>query len=339
MPEPHPPTYCWLTPGGLAALDLLWLDARLLHKAFHARLTAPGPRMLRLRDETGAEVEQAVACAVNHGVVLSCHGGPATRAELTQLLEHAGGRQEPVANLWDAGEKLAAAALADIPAVQGDLGVTLLLRLVQLGPAPLHTALALPDDALAKVVEAWLEARRLFDPPRVQLWGPVNAGKSSLLNALCGENLTAVGPQAGLTRDVIEGRFEVDGFVVRVLDAPGAPENDSALDAAAYALARQWRGEADLTLELVPPGRRPSGEAGVMAVFSRADEDPERRTPGISAHDKEQVNSLRRMLVRHFIGRLLDLPENLHVALPRALLDELAKSGDIRATLKRHVDT
>jgi GTPase Era involved in 16S rRNA processing len=155
---------------------------------------------------------------------------------------------------------------------------------------------------------------------------------------LCGETLAAVGPQAGLTRDVIEGSFETGGLVVRVLDAPGQPENESALDAAAYALARQWRAEADLTLELVPPGRAPSGEA-TMVVFSRADEDPAARTPGISAGDKARVALLRREIGEHFIGRLMALPEVLRIALPRALLAELSRNPDARAVLNRYVES
>lgn len=338
MSETPPLSFHWLTPGGMTALDLMWLDRTLFHKAFHVELTAGGPRLVQLRDPSGAIVERAVASVLTHGIVLTCHGGPATRAELTRLVEAAGGRQEPVANLWERAHPLAVAALADIPSIQGDLGVEFALRMAGSAPEVLRRALSLPDGQLRGVVTAWLEARFLYSPPRVQLWGPVNAGKSSLLNALCGETLAAVGPQAGLTRDVIEGSFETSGLVVRVLDAPGEPENESALDAAAYALARQWRAESDLTLELVPPGREPSGEA-TMVVFSRADEDPAARTPGISAGDRAGMALLRREIGLHFIGRLLALPEELRVALPRALLVELSGNPDPRAVLNRHVES
>ena len=328
-------TFGWLTPGGSAALDLLWVSEALLHSAFRAKLDGLGPRLVRLRDAEGAVVEHAVACKLDHGIVVTCHGGPATRAELTRLLRGAGGCQEGGANLWGRRHPLANAAITDIPLVQGELGVSLLLRLAHSAPTPLLAALALPDDELGRVVAAWREAAFLYAPPRVQLWGPVNAGKSSLLNALCGETLAAVGPEAGLTRDVIDGRFEHDGVVVRVMDAPGEPEGGSDLDAAAWALAKTWRAEADVTLELVPPGREPGGEPGASVVYSRADEDPARREPGACAHDAESVDALKARIVRRFVGRLLALPEHLRVAPPRALLDELAREPDARDVLNR----
>jgi hypothetical protein len=41
---------------------------------------------VELRDSSGAVVERAVASNLTHGVVVTCHGGPATRAELTRMV-------------------------------------------------------------------------------------------------------------------------------------------------------------------------------------------------------------------------------------------------------------
>jgi tRNA modification GTPase len=166
----------------------------------------------------------------------------------------------------------------------------------------------------------------------VQLWGPVNAGKSSLLNALCGDTLAAEGPEPGLTRDVIEGRMEHQGFVLRLFDAPGTGHDESPLNVAAAQLAEQWRREADLTLELVPPGSATLG-VGQLVVYSRADEDPTARKPGVSVRNPASLVALKQTLLGHFIGRLLALPESLRIALPPAMLARLASAPDPRTVI------
>ena len=62
---------------------------------------------------------------------------------------------------------------------------------------------------------------RLAQPWRVVLLGPVNAGKSSLINALAGYDRSIVSPYAGTTRDVLETRVVIDGWSVDFIDTAG----------------------------------------------------------------------------------------------------------------------
>ncbi len=62
---------------------------------------------------------------------------------------------------------------------------------------------------------------RLAQPWRVILLGPVNAGKSSLINALVGYDRSIVSPHAGTTRDVLETRAVIDGWSVNFIDTAG----------------------------------------------------------------------------------------------------------------------
>lgn len=62
---------------------------------------------------------------------------------------------------------------------------------------------------------------RLTQPWRVVLLGPVNAGKSSLINALVGYDRSIVSPHAGTTRDVLETRAVIDGWSVDFIDTAG----------------------------------------------------------------------------------------------------------------------
>ncbi|MFO0948111.1 MAG: GTPase [Planctomycetota bacterium] len=63
--------------------------------------------------------------------------------------------------------------------------------------------------------------RHLIDGWRVLLFGPANAGKSSLLNAMVGFRRANVSSQPGTTRDVISGEAAFDGWPVKILDGPG----------------------------------------------------------------------------------------------------------------------
>ncbi len=63
-----------------------------------------------------------------------------------------------------------------------------------------------------------MEAMR---PIRVAIVGRPNAGKSTLVNALLGEDRMITGPEPGLTRDSIEMDFEWSGRALRIVDTAG----------------------------------------------------------------------------------------------------------------------
>jgi tRNA modification GTPase len=75
--------------------------------------------------------------------------------------------------------------------------------------------------ALGDLVADWERGRLVREGVSLAIVGPPNAGKSSLLNGLLGEERAIVSDLPGTTRDVIEERFAIDGVVVRVLDTAG----------------------------------------------------------------------------------------------------------------------
>jgi GTP-binding protein len=58
-------------------------------------------------------------------------------------------------------------------------------------------------------------------PVRIAIVGRPNAGKSTLVNRLIGEERLLVGPEAGITRDAISVEWEYDGRRVRLVDTAG----------------------------------------------------------------------------------------------------------------------
>ncbi|MEG1501901.1 MAG: ribosome biogenesis GTPase Der [Synergistaceae bacterium] len=80
-------------------------------------------------------------------------------------------------------------------------------------------------DEIMDVVASYLndehEFEDLSDEIRVTLVGRPNVGKSSLLNAIAGEERSMVSNIAGTTRDVVDSLVEVDGVKFRFLDTAG----------------------------------------------------------------------------------------------------------------------
>ena len=73
----------------------------------------------------------------------------------------------------------------------------------------------------------------------VAIVGPTNAGKSTLLNALVGEDRAIVSDIAGTTRDTIEDRIIIDGFLFRLIDTAGLRNTNDTIESLGIERTRQ----------------------------------------------------------------------------------------------------
>ena len=97
-------------------------------------------------------------------------------------------------------------------------------------------------------------ARHLRDGLRLALAGRPNAGKSTLFNALAGEDRAIVTEVPGTTRDVLEARCEWRGLPLRLYDTAGLRVTEDSVERLGVARVRPVLEAADLVLHLIPVG-------------------------------------------------------------------------------------
>lgn len=94
--------------------------------------------------------------------------------------------------------------------------------------------------------------------PHIGLYGVVNAGKSSLLNRLTGQQISIVSPEAGTTTDPVRRSFEIAGYGPVVwVDTAGIDDTASELGRMRVRKSLQTLAEVDLALVLLV-GSEPS---------------------------------------------------------------------------------
>lgn len=99
-----------------------------------------------------------------------------------------------------------------------------------------------------KLVEDGQKAQIITNGIKVAIVGKPNVGKSSLLNALLGEEKAIVTPIEGTTRDIVEGTANMDGIILHLLDTAGIRESDNVVEAIGVNKSKETINEADLVL-------------------------------------------------------------------------------------------
>ncbi len=100
------------------------------------------------------------------------------------------------------------------------------------------------------------EGKMIKEGIRTVILGKPNAGKSSLLNALLGENRAIVTDIAGTTRDTLEEDVMIHGIPLKIVDTAGIHETVDIVEKIGVDKARESVEEADLVLYVVD-GNKP----------------------------------------------------------------------------------
>ncbi len=112
------------------------------------------------------------------------------------------------------------------------------------------------------LLDAHKRAALVREGAMLVLAGPVNAGKSSLLNAILGRERAIVSPYAGTTRDFIEEQIDLNGLPLRLVDTAGLRETPDSAEAEGVRRARELCREADLVMLVLDAAALEADRAG-----------------------------------------------------------------------------
>ena len=300
---------------------------------------------------------------------ISLHGGRAVQAAMSAALTDAGARPaEPGEFSRRAFENgkfdlLQAEAMADLVTaeteaqrIQALAGADALHiacsgwreRLRQL-MAQQEALIDFPDEDLPPAVEAALlagiadlrdemhaalatapAAERLREGLEFVILGPPNAGKSTLLNALAGEEVAIVSDIPGTTRDAVGVRLDLGGVPVHLTDTAGLRQTTDTIEAEGVRRAQARAAKADFVIAVAAPGEDfPLVPDGIPALRLRTKADLD-GGQGISARTGAGMAELRTRLAEA-AQALTDTKGAATLARPR----QIACVRDTAAALER----
>lgn len=193
------------------------------------------------------------------------------------------------------------------------------------------------------IAAGWQAGQVALEGARVALIGQVNAGKSSLFNALLGRDRALVSPIPGTTRDVVESPLVLTGGRIVLLDTAGEREHGFAdaedrggLEAAGVALGRASRDAADLRILCLPATGDGLGEAAAPCL--RVATQIDRARPAfaydfaVSSVTGAGIDALRAALLPAITGLPTDSETIVGSARQRDVLLQIADAAEHAAS-------
>ena len=129
-----------------------------------------------------------------------------------------------------------------------------------LAPGDLAGGIGEVRAAMSELAGNYDRSRCWRDGALVVLAGQVNAGKSSLMNAILGINRAIVTDIPGTTRDYLEESVQLDGLPVRLVDTAGLRASRDSVELLGIERSRELMGQADLVLLVVDAELGPGAE-------------------------------------------------------------------------------
>ncbi len=106
-------------------------------------------------------------------------------------------------------------------------------------------------EKLSTVKKSAQQGRLLKEGMTVVIAGKPNAGKSSLLNQLAGQESAIVTEIAGTTRDILREHIQIDGLPLHIIDTAGLRDSDDVIEQEGVKRAKKMIEKADRVLFVV----------------------------------------------------------------------------------------
>lgn len=156
------------------------------------------------------------------------------------------------------------------------------------------------ETKLANLIASFRTGNAIRNGIPVAIIGAPNVGKSTLLNALLGEQRAIVSDIQGTTRDTIEDTLIIDGVLFRLIDTAGLRESDDTIENMGMERSRRAAQQAQIVIYLSDNGQwtMDIGHSGtIIKVLNKADLGGTGDGLRISAKNND-IEPLRRELVR-----------------------------------------
>jgi tRNA modification GTPase len=180
--------------------------------------------------------------------------------------------------------------------------------------------------------------------PRAVVFGPPNAGKSSLVNALTGRDRLLVSDVAGTTRDFVDVPLRVGGALAQLVDTAGLGRPVDALDEKAMARTRAQLAEADLRICVADGSASAQDPSGILSleadlrVLTHGDRPgfaPRAGWLSVSSVTGEGIDALLEELERRLDPK--ETADGEAVAVTERQRDALARARDFLLAAEAHL--
>ncbi|MEH6580619.1 MAG: tRNA uridine-5-carboxymethylaminomethyl(34) synthesis GTPase MnmE [Halioglobus sp.] len=253
--------------GGPVILDLL-LKA-CCHRG--ARLARPGEFSERayLNDKIDLAQAEAIADLIN---------STTERAALNASQSLQGAFSSKINSLVDAVTQLRiyVEAAIDFPEEEIDF----------LGDGKVKTKLLTIIEQLAEVEHQARQGSLMQEGMKLVIAGKPNAGKSSLLNALSGQDTAIVTPIEGTTRDVLREHIQIDGMPLHIVDTAGLRDSGDVIEQEGIRRAWQEMESADRIILVVDSSTDGAAAKDPNTIWPQRKEFLQREIPITIVHNK-----------------------------------------------------